>query len=149
MTHRLAILASLLVLSAAVVTPCAAQPATQSPSATTGPASPATPAAPASSADSPSAPSPGAKSDTPAATPTDSSEPSAETLRMARKEGFKPKKRDGKTMFCYSSASLGTKLETEKCYSQTEMEQQVQLRREQREQLGRAGACTGASCSGH
>lgn len=145
MTHRFALLASLLVLTAAAATPCAAQSPTPPASSSTAPSAPST-AAPASSTTAPSA---AAKSDTSTAAPSDSSEPSPDTLRMARKEGFKAKKRDGKTLFCYTDASLGTKLPSEKCYNQAEMEQQVQLRREQREQLGHAGACAGAACSGH
>jgi hypothetical protein len=152
MTHRLALLASLMLVAA---TPCGAQ----SP-ASDAPATSATPAAkPASStaSSSPTAPvtAPAGTDSTaaaskPASSATDasSSEPSPEVLKEARREGFKVKKRDGVTKYCYSDATLGTRFETEKCYDQQHMEMLVQQRQDQRNQLGQPAACTGSACSG-
>jgi hypothetical protein len=70
-------------------------------------------------------------------------------LKVARREGFKPKKRDGVTKFCYTDRSIGTKFETEKCFDQQHMEMLVQQREDQRNQLGQPTACTGSACSGH
>lgn len=68
---------------------------------------------------------------------------------MARREGFRPKKRDGVTKFCETSKTLGTHFETEKCLTQVQMEQEVHRRQDERNQLGQSGACGGANCSGH
>jgi hypothetical protein len=70
-------------------------------------------------------------------------------LKEARREGFKPKKRDGVTKFCYTDATLGTRFETEKCFDQHHMEALVQQREDQRNLLRQSGACTGSACSGH
>jgi hypothetical protein len=78
-----------------------------------------------------------------------SSEPSPEVLKEARREGFKPKKRDGVTKFCYTDATLGTRFETEKCFDQHHMEALVQQREDQRNLLRQPGACTGSACGGH
>ena len=77
------------------------------------------------------------------------SEPSPEVLKEARREGFKAKKRDGVTKFCYTDATMGTRFETEKCFDQAHMEALVQQRQDQRNQLGQPTACTGSACSGH
>jgi predicted lipid-binding transport protein (Tim44 family) len=164
MIHRSTLLASLIFAAAA---PCSAQsPAATSAAATSAPASTAPAStAPAQSATPPAAaPSastaataPAASSNSSAAgskaasaaTANASDEPSPELLKEARREGFKPKKRDGVTMFCYSDASLGTKFVTEKCFDQHHMEMLVQQREDQRNQLRQQGACTGAACSGH
>jgi hypothetical protein len=69
-------------------------------------------------------------------------------LKEARREGFKPKKRDGVTKYCYTDATLGTRFETEKCYDQQHMEMLVQQRQDQRNQLSQPTACTGSGCSG-
>ncbi len=77
------------------------------------------------------------------------SDPSPEVIKKARREGLKPKKRDGITKFCETSKSLGTHFETEKCYTQTQMEELAQQRQDVRNQLGQSVACGGANCSGH
>jgi hypothetical protein len=153
MTHRMALLALLMLVA---VAPCGAQ----SPASDATPTSPESAAKPASStAASPArAPAPAAagtdstaKASTPAssATAASSSEPSPEVLKEARREGFKPKKRDGVTKFCYSDATLGTRFETEKCFDQAQMEILVQQRQDQRNQLGKPIACAGSNCNGH
>lgn len=68
---------------------------------------------------------------------------------MARREGFKPKTRNGTTMFCQTDKTTGTHFETEKCYNQTQLEQIVQQRQDTRNQLGQPVACGGKNCSGH
>jgi hypothetical protein len=70
-------------------------------------------------------------------------------LKKARREGLKPKKRDGVTKFCETSASLGTRFATEKCYTEDQVDQLAQQRQDERNQLGRSVACGGANCSGH
>ena len=70
-------------------------------------------------------------------------------LKEARREGFKPKKRDGVTKFCYTDATLGTRFETEKCFDQAQMELLAQQRQDQRNQLGKPTACGGSNCNGH
>jgi hypothetical protein len=157
MTHQLALLASLMLMAAA---PCGAQaPASDAPaagaassakpdaSAASSATPPATPSAAAPAAAAPTTPATAAK---PAGSETTaSSEPSPEVLKEARREGFKPKKRDGVTLYCFSDRSIGTKFETEKCFDEQHMEMLVQQRQDQRNQLGQPVACGGASCNGH
>jgi hypothetical protein len=160
MTHRMALLASLVLAAAA---PCLAESPASTAPATTAPAS-SPPAESATSSANPSPPAPSSSATAPATAGTDSattaskpassasassSEPSPEVLKEARREGFKPKKRDGVTMFCYSDASLGTKFVTEKCFDQHHMEMLVQQREDQRNLMKQQGACSGANCSGH
>lgn len=148
MNHGSAFLASLILVAAA---PCGAQsppptsaaPASSAPSSTAAPVSSA--AAPPSSATAPAS----ATAPSTAAAAADSSEPSPAVLKEARREGFRPKKRNGVTQFCYTDATLGTRFETEKCFDQQHMEMMVQQREDQRRQLQQPGACTGAACSGH
>jgi hypothetical protein len=70
-------------------------------------------------------------------------------LKQARREGFRPKKRDGVTKFCYTDATLGTRFETEKCFDQQHMEALVHEREDQRNLLHQPGACGGSNCNGH
>jgi hypothetical protein len=70
-------------------------------------------------------------------------------IKKARREGLRPKKRDGITKFCETSASLGTHFETEKCYTQAQVDQLAAQRQDVRNQLGQSIACGGANCSGH
>jgi hypothetical protein len=151
MTNGMALLASLMLAAAA-------QCGAQSPASDTA-TSAASPAKPSSSTTSSSATAPatvaaGTDSTATASKPassetTASSEPSPEVLKEARREGFKPKKRNGVTMFCYTDATLGTRFETEKCFDQAHMEALAQQRQDQRNLMQRPGACTGSACSGH
>jgi hypothetical protein len=153
MTHRLALLASLMLVAAA---PCGAQsPASDAPATSATPAAkPASSAAPPSTT-APAAAAPAGTDSTaaaskPASAATDaSSEPSPEVLKEARREGFKPKKRDGVTKYCYTDATLGTRFETEKCFDQQHMEALVHEREDQRNLLHQPGACGGSNCNGH
>jgi hypothetical protein len=77
-----------------------------------------------------------------------SAEPSPELLKQARREGFKPKKRDGVTKFCHTDAPLGTRFESETCVDEAHLKMLVEQREDQRNQLRQPGACTGSSCSG-
>jgi hypothetical protein len=78
-----------------------------------------------------------------------SAEPSAELVKEARREGFKPKKRDGVTKFCQTSAPLGTRFESETCVDEVHLRMLVEQREDQRNLLRQSGACTGSACSGH
>jgi hypothetical protein len=149
MIYRSIFVASLIL---AVSIPCGAQtptpaaPTTSSDASATAGASPpaasSTAPAPAASAASTAA------SSSPASSASNASgEPSPELLKQARREGFKPKKRNGETQFCYTDKSTGTHFETEKCYNQQQMEQVVQQRQDQRDQLHEQSACTG--CKSH
>jgi hypothetical protein len=157
MTHRMALLASLMLVAAA-------QCGAQSPASDTPATSPASSATPASSTASSSATAPAPAAPATAAAGTDStataskpassetaasSDPSPALLKEARREGFKPKKRNGVTMFCYSDATLGTRFETEKCFDQQHMENLIQEREDQRNLARQPGACSGSNCSGH
>lgn len=151
MTHRTALLASLMLVAGA---PCGAQsPASDATAeSATSSASPSSSSAASSSAPAPAAAGTesAATGSKPASSAADASaEPSPEVLKKARREGFKPKKRDGVTMFCNTDASLGTKFVTEKCYDQYHMEMLVQLREDQRNLLHQPSACGGTNCSGH
>jgi hypothetical protein len=80
---------------------------------------------------------------------TDATDPSPELIKKARREGLKPKKRDGVTKFCETDKSLGTHFETEKCYTGAQVDQLAAQRQDVRNQLGQGIACGGANCSGH
>jgi hypothetical protein len=150
MTHRMALLVSLMLAAAA---PCGAQtPA----SGTTPSATP--PAAPSASTPAPSTPASSTASSSDKAPPvvaagTDStatpSEPTPELLKEARREGFTPKKRDGVTKFCQTAASLGTRFEKETCIDEAHLQAVVQQRQDVRNQMNQTNACVGASCKGH
>jgi hypothetical protein len=157
MTHRLALLASLMLVAGA---PCGAQSPASSAPASSAPTESATssakpsssaasssttaPAAVAAGTDSTATASKAASSETNA-----SSEPSQAVLKEARREGLKPKKRNGVTVYCHTDATVGTHFETEKCYDQEHMEMLVQQRQDQRNVMQQPGACTGSSCNGH
>jgi hypothetical protein len=70
-------------------------------------------------------------------------------VKEARREGFKPKKRNGVTVFCQTSASLGTRFENETCVDEVHLQMLVEQRQAQRDLLRQQSACTGASCNGH
>ena len=78
-----------------------------------------------------------------------SAEPSAELLKQARREGFKPKKRDGVTKFCQTTAPLGTRFESETCVDEAHLKMLVEQREDTRNLMRQQSACTGSSCSGH
>jgi len=145
MSRRAAFLASLIVVAAV---PCAAQapaPTSSAPTSATPPSSPAP-----SSATAPSAPAATAAADSkPATAANNASDPSPEVIKKARREGLRPKKRDGITKFCETSQSLGTHFATEKCYTQAQVDQLAEQRQDERNQLGQSIACGGANCSGH
>jgi hypothetical protein len=140
-SHRILLLASLIVVAAAA--PSLAQ--TPAPSTPSAPASPAAP----SSATPPSTPASPAAESKPASAATDASAPSPEMVKKARLEGLRPKKRNGITKFCETSQSLGTHFETEKCYTEAQVDQLAAQRQDVRNQLGQSIACGGANCSGH
>ena len=166
MTHRLALLASLMLVAGA---PCGAQspapsapapsaPAPSAPASSAPTESATSSAKPSSSTTSSSATAPAtvaagtdstAAASKPASSATDaSSEPSPEVLKEARREGLKPKKRNGVTMFCQRDKSIGTNFETEKCYDQQHMEMLVEQRQDQRNVMQQSVGCSGSTCSG-
>jgi hypothetical protein len=157
----MALLASLFVVAAA---PSGAQSPASGTTATSPPSSAASSSTAPSAA--PSSPAASAAATAPAAAPsgtdaaathakaagseTDASaEPSAELLKEARRQGFKPKKRDGVTKFCHTDAPLGTRFESETCVDEAHLKMLVEQREDQRNQLRQQGACTGSACSGH
>jgi hypothetical protein len=144
MTHRIALLASLLFVAAA---PSMAEPpASGTTPAATPPAAPSasTPASPTASSSDTAPPAAAARNDA-AATPA---EPSPELLKAARREGFTPKKRDGVTKYCQTAAALGTRFEKETCIDEAQLQQTIEQRQDVRNQLGQQNACVGA-CKGH
>jgi hypothetical protein len=66
---------------------------------------------------------------------------------MARREGFKPKKRDGVTKFCQTSAQMNTHFQSETCIDEAQLKVLAEQREDTRNQLSQHGACTG--CNGH
>jgi hypothetical protein len=70
-------------------------------------------------------------------------------IKKARREGLRPKKRDGVTKFCEKGKQLGTLFETETCYTAAQVDQLAAQRQDVRNQLGQGVACGGANCSGH
>ena len=150
MTHRMALFASLLLVAAA---PCGAQ----SPASATPDKSAPTPAVPASSTatspeTAPAATAAGtdsaASASKPASSATDASaEPSPELVKEARREGFKPKKRNGVTQFCQTSVQINTRFPSETCVDEAHLKMLVEQRQDQRNQLSQPGACT--TCKSH
>ena len=76
-------------------------------------------------------------------------EPSPELLKQARREGFRPKKRDGVTKFCHTDAPLGTRFESETCVDEAHLKMLVEQREDTRNLLRQQSACTGSACNGH
>lgn len=157
MTHRIAFFASLIFVAAA---PCGAQPPASGTTATsTADTSAASSAAPpsstaTSSAAAPATPAAGTDSAATASKPAGSetqasSEPSPELVKEARREGFKPKKRNGVTQFCQTTTPLGTRFESETCVDEAHLKMLVEQREDQRNQMRQSGACSGANCNGH
>jgi len=73
--------------------------------------------------------------------------PSPELVKKARSEGFKPKvQKSGETLFCRKDASMNTRLETEKCYTASQMESIIEQRQQMHDELARPRACAGAGC---
>jgi hypothetical protein len=70
--------------------------------------------APASSA-APSSSSAPASSSSDAQPAAAKSGPSDETLKRAKSAGLKPETHNGKTMFCWEDASIGSRFTTKKC----------------------------------
>ncbi len=73
--------------------------------------------------------------------------PSPELVKKARSEGFKAKvQKSGETQFCRKDASMNTRLETEKCYTASQMESFIEQRQQMHDELARPRACAGAGC---
>jgi hypothetical protein len=153
MTHQMALLTSLIFLAAA---PCGAQspasataPSAAPPASSSAPAS--APATPASSTPASSAADSSDKAPPAATSGTDStaasSDPSPEVIKAARREGFTPKKRNGVTKFCQSTAQMNTRFVTETCLNEAQLQQAIQQRQDVRNQLSQPNACVGA-CTG-
>jgi hypothetical protein len=70
-------------------------------------------------------------------------------IKKARREGLRPKKRNGVTKFCETSKQMNTHFETETCYSEAQVDQLAAQRQDVRNQLGQGVACGGANCNGH
>jgi flagellar motor protein MotB len=146
----MALFASLLLVAAV---PCGAQ----SPASATTDKSAASSAAPASSTATSSAtaaPAAGTDSTAAASKPAGSEtkaseEPSPELVKQARQEGFKPKKRNGVTQFCQTSAQMNTHFLSETCVDEAHLKMLVEQREDQRNQMRQSSACTGASCNAH
>jgi hypothetical protein len=163
MTHRMALLASLMLLAAAQ---CGAQsPASDKATSPTSSATPSSSTASSSATAPATAPAPApAPAPATATAATDSaaaatkpagsdtaasSEPSPEVIKEARREGFKPKKRNGVTTFCQTYTPMGTRFESENCVDEVHLRMVIEQRQAQRDLLRQQGACTGASCNGH
>jgi hypothetical protein len=156
MTHRMALLASLMLVAAVpsgAQTPASSAPAesaTSSAKPSSSAASSSTTAPAAADTASTVGTASAATASKPASSATDassSSEPSPEVLKEARREGFKPKKRNGVTQFCQTSPQMNTHFQSETCVDAAQLKMLVEQREDQRNQLSQHGACTG--CNGH
>lgn len=151
MTYRSLLIFSLALtgtLSSSAQSPQPAPTATTSAPASAAVSAANAPAATSTAEASSSTPSASPAGDKPPASSAASDESSPELLKEARREGFKPKKRNGVTQFCYSDATLGTRFETEKCYTAAQMQMVIEQRTDVRNSLRQPGAC-GGSCNGH
>jgi hypothetical protein len=167
---RFATLSCLLVLAACASQPKAPAPAAVPPPAATSapPAQPAPQAKPTSPAQpAPQAQQPGtastsggtsqstqsteSKSGTPAtvSNTTQSSDPVDPELARVMKTHTKVV-RDGKILYCRRDASMGSRITTTKCFTETQLEDEVRRAAEAKRKLGlpRSGPCssTGAAC---
>jgi hypothetical protein len=88
------------------------------------PAAQGSDSSPAPTQSPPPSSAPTAAPTAPAASPAPAAPagPSADTIKKARLAGYRPETRNGTTMFCQETASLGTRFATKKCIN----EQQVQ-----------------------
>jgi hypothetical protein len=63
---------------------------------------------------------------------------------LTKVPGYKRVKRDGQVFFCRKDASIGSRLETMKCFSEAEMEVQLAMQQEERDNMHqRMRTCVG------
>jgi hypothetical protein len=128
-------------------------PASQPTSAAGTPAAPAAPAAQGSDTSaaptqSPAPPSPGAPTAAPAASPApaapaDPAAPSADTLKKARVAGYRPETKNGTTMYCQETASVGTRFATKKCIDEQQLKGVLDVQHQQQDSMRKPMNCTG------
>ena len=86
---------------------------------------------PASSA----APAPAASSATQSSSSSTDSKPDAAMLKRAKDAGLKPETHNGKTLYCWEDASIGTRFATKKCTDDTGLSQMIAQREAQKQNM--------------
>jgi hypothetical protein len=61
--------------------------------------------------------------------------PSAELLKRAKSVGMRPETRNGAAVYCWEDADTGSRFKTKKCVDQSRLEDMVQRRELQQDQL--------------
>jgi hypothetical protein len=133
----------------------ATQALAQTPTAVT-PTAPPAPAAAQEPAPQPTAPAPAAAPEVGGGTAPVAAQPAPQPTTTAvatakkplkRPPGYKIVKRDGVNYYCRKDASIGSRVETLKCYSEKEMEVQLLTQDEERSNMHqRMRTCAGSSC---
>jgi len=54
--------------------------------------------------------------------------------------------KSGETLFCRKDEAMHTRLETEKCYTASQIETVIEQRQQMHDDLARPRACAGAGC---
>jgi hypothetical protein len=138
----LATLAFFVVAQAFAQTPPAPSP-TPTPAASETPAA-AAPSQPERTAATPSTEPSLAASQSPPAQTTAAVAAAPAKKPLKRPPGYKIVKRDGVPYYCRKDASIGSRLETIKCYSEAEMEVQLAMQQEERDNMHqRMRTCVG------
>jgi hypothetical protein len=88
---------------------------------------------PASSAATSSTTAPSSSQSTPSS--TDTNKPDEAMLKRAKEAGLKPETHNGKTMYCWEDANLGTRFPTKKCTDDTGLSQMVAQREAQKQNM--------------
>ncbi len=85
-----------------------------------------------------------------AAAATTATEVSPEVLKTAKSVGLKQRtKRGGVVMYCKDEAKVGTRFETETCYTAEQLPSVVQDMKIAQENARKASACGGKACGGN
>ena len=74
--------------------------------------------------------------------------PSADFMKKARIEGWRPKLKMGNYLFCKTDDNIGSHIPSEKCLNETELKDVFAREDYQRQQIQQRGGCSGGSgCS--
>jgi hypothetical protein len=117
-----------LVATSLIIAACADTPPPVAPKA------PAAPVAPVSAA--------------PAVTPSGSTV-SPDLIKKAASVGYYPRTRSGLAVFCRKDSDIGTRIPTEKCINENQIEETVQRLLQAQQDLQRGHICGSASCGGN
>lgn len=69
-------------------------------------------------------------------------------IKKAAAVGYFPRTRNGLAVFCRKDADIGTRIPTEKCVNENQIEETIQRLQQAQQNLQRGNICGSASCGG-